>query len=201
MNANKKILLTIMTMAFAAVCLCANGCGESDQESSPSPESAGSQTTQKEPGPVVEERLTSDEPRPAKPKTPEEKTAPTEKIVATAKPKPTKIEWLHSVSKGLDLAKETGKPALIDFYADWCGPCLQMDKVTFPDKRVIEELARFVAIKADVSRPSSKGQAAAKEYGVQAIPTYVFIDTAGEQTIEIGYRSPDRFLRILEAIK
>lgn len=201
MNPNKKTLLIIVITAFAAVCLCANGCGESDQESSPSPESAGSQTTQKKPGPVVEERLTSDEPRPAEPKTLEEKIAPTEKIVATAKPKPTKIEWLHSVSKGLDLAKKTGKPALIDFYADWCGPCQQMDKDTFPDKRVIEELARFVAIKADVSRSSSPGQPAAKEYGVQAIPTYVFIDTAGKQTIEIGYRSPDRFLRILEAIK
>jgi len=201
MNANKKILLTIMTMAFAAVCLCANGCGESDQESSPSPESAGSQTTQKKPGPVVEERLTSDEPRPAEPKTLEEKIAPTEKIVATAKPKPTKIEWLHSVSKGLDLAKKTGKPALIDFYADWCPPCQEMDKTTFRDEKVIAELARFVAIKADLTRRTSAAQGAARKYKVQAIPTYVFIDTAGKQTIEIGYRSPDRFLRILESIR
>ena len=119
----------------------------------------------------------------------------------SAGPESSKIQWVHSVSEGLALAKKTGKPALIDFYADWCGPCQQMDKDTFPDKRVIEELARFVAIKADVSRSSSPGQPAAKEYGVQAIPTYVFIDTAGKQTIEIGYRSPDRFLRILEAIK
>ena len=168
MNTNKKILLTIMTIAFAAVCLCASGCGE---------------------------------PKPAEPKTSEEKSAPTEKIPATAKPKPTKIEWIHSVSEGLDLAKKTGKPAFIDFYADWCPPCQKMDKKTFPDEKVIAELARFVAIKADLTRRTSAGQGAAREYGVQAIPTYVFIDTAGKQTIEIGYRSPDRFLRILEAIK
>ena len=175
MNTNKKILLTIMTTAFAAVWLCANGCGESGQESSPEP--AASQMTQKESGPG------------------------TEKIVATDKPTPTKIEWVHSVSEGLLLAKATGKPVLIDFFADWCGPCQQMDKNTFPEKRVIEELARFVAIKGDVSRPSSKGQAAAKEYGVQAIPTYIFIDTQGKQTKHVGYRPPDTFLRILKGIK
>ncbi len=157
MNANKKILLTIMTIAFVAVFLGANGCADSDQESSPTPESVGSESA--------------------------------------------KIQWVHSVSEGLALAKETGKPVFIDFYADWCGPCLQMDKDTFPDKRVIEELARFVAIKADVSRPSSPGQPAAKEYGVQAIPTYIFIDTAGKQTITVGYRSPDRFLRILKGVQ
>ncbi len=201
MNANKKILSTIMTLAFAAVCLCANGCGESDQESSLSPESADSQAGQKEPSPAVQGWLTSDEPTPAEPKTPEEKTAPTEKIVETAKPKPTKIEWLHSVSEGLDLAKNTGKPALIDFYADWCPPCQQMDKNTFPDKRVIEELARFVAIKADLTRPSSPGQPAAAEYGVQNIPTYIFIDIQGKQTKLVGYQSPDRFLQILKGIK
>ena len=112
-----------------------------------------------------------------------------------------KIAWIHSVSEGLALSKETGKPVLIDFYADWCGPCQQMDKDTFPDKRVIEELARFVAIKADVSRPSSPGQSAAVKYGVQAIPTYVFIYTQGKQTKHVGYRPPATCLKLLKSIK
>ncbi len=119
----------------------------------------------------------------------------------SAGPESSKIQWVHSVSEGLTLAKEGGKPVLIDFYADWCGPCQQMDKDTFPDKRVIEELARFVAIKADLTRRTSSGQEDAKEYNVQAIPTYVFIDTTGKQTIEIGYRSPAEFLRILKSVK
>ncbi len=113
----------------------------------------------------------------------------------------SKIEWVHSVPEGLALAKKTGKPALIDFYADWCPPCKEMDKTTFPDARVIAELARFVTIKADLTRSSSQGQPAAKEYNVQAIPTYVFIDTNGKKTIEMGYRPPDEFLRILKGIE
>ena len=128
-------------------------------------------------------------------------SAAAEKSPTPAQTKPNDIEWVYSVSEGLALAKEKGKPAFIDFYADWCPPCQQMEKVTFRDKRVIEELARFVAIKADLTNSSSKGQSAAKEYGVQAIPTYVFINTQGKQTTELGYRSPDRFLRILKSTK
>ncbi len=112
-----------------------------------------------------------------------------------------KIAWIHSVSEGLALVKETGKPAFIDFYADWCAPCHEMDKTTFVDERVIAELARFVSIKADVSGTSSPGQGAAKEYNVQAIPTYVFIDTKGKKTIVSGYHPPNTFLKLLKGIK
>ena len=142
-----------------------------------------------------------DDRKDAEPKTQEGRITPTEKIDATAKSKSGRIEWVHSVSEGLALAKKNGKPALIDFYADWCPPCQEMDKTTFPDARVIAELARFVAIKADLTRSNSKGQSVAKEYNVQAIPTYVFIDTAGKQTIKMGYRPPDEFLGILKGIK
>ena len=114
--------------------------------------------------------------------------------------KPVKIEWLHSVPEGLALAKEQGKPVFIDFYADWCPPCQQMDKVTFKNKQVIEELARFVAIKADLTHTSSPGQDAAAEYGVQAIPTYILIDTQGNKTTKVGYRAPDKFLAILKKV-
>ena len=112
-----------------------------------------------------------------------------------------KIAWIRSVSEGLALAKETGKPAFIDFYADWCAPCHEMDKTTFVDERVIAELAGFVSIKADVSQTSSPGQSAATKYGVQAIPTYVFIDTKGKKTIVSGYRPANTFPKLLKDIK
>jgi thiol:disulfide interchange protein DsbD len=111
------------------------------------------------------------------------------------------IKWIHSVSEGLALAKQEGKPAVIDFYADWCPPCQKMEKTTFREKQVIEELARFVTIKADLTNSSSKGQSAAKEYGVQVIPTYVFIDTQGKQTVRSGYMPTESFLMVLENIK
>lgn len=135
-----------------------------------------------------------------KPDQPQEPAA-AKKSPTAAQTKPKGIKWVYSVSEGLALAKEKGRPAFIDFYAEWCPPCQQMDKVTFQDKRVVEEVARFIAIKADLTRSTSKGQPDAKKYGVQAIPTYVFIDSQGKQTTQMGYRSPDQFLQILRGIK
>lgn len=112
-----------------------------------------------------------------------------------------KIEWRHSEEQGLALAKQENKPVLIDFYADWCPPCKKMDNVTFQDKRVIAELGRFVAIKADVSRPSSPGQAAGKKYNVSAYPTFVLIDTKGQKKTIVGYTPPKEFLKTLKGIK
>lgn len=112
-----------------------------------------------------------------------------------------KIKWIRSYSEGLLLAKAESKPVFIDFYADWCPPCQQMDKNTFPDTQVIAELQRFVPIKMDLTRRDSPGQPAAKEYNVVAIPTYVFIDTQGKKKVITGYRSPADFLKILKAIE
>ena len=93
------------------------------------------------------------------------------------------------------------KPAIIDFYADWCPPCRRMDRITFSDKRVIEELGRFVAIKVDLTRTTSEGNTAARKYRVTHIPTYIFIDTQGRKTVVSGYTPPSRFLGLLQSVK
>ena len=111
-----------------------------------------------------------------------------------------RIEWIHSEAEGLALAKRENKPLIIDFYADWCAPCKMMDKKTFRDQRVVEELGRFVAVKADVSRPDSPGQPAAKKYNVTGYPTFVLIDTRGQKKSVVGYRPPDEFLKVVKSI-
>jgi thiol:disulfide interchange protein DsbD len=112
-----------------------------------------------------------------------------------------KIKWIHSETEGLALSKQENKPVLIDFYADWCPPCKQMDKVTFQDKGVIDELDRFVAIKADMSRPSSPGQAAGKKYGISAYPTFILLDSQGRKKTIVGYTPPKEFLKALRDIR
>ena len=202
MNTNKHNLLIVTMMFFVGFFLCGNGCNISEEDqSSKSDGERNSRTSQETPAPAGEQKVTIAEPEPTKAGTVEQKSPLAQEKPVKVEPKPTRIEWVRSVSEGLALAKEKGKPAFIDFYADWCPPCQQMDKVTFRDKQVIEELARFITIKADLTNSNSKGQSAAEEYGVQAIPTYVFIDTQGKKTIQVGYRPPDRFLRILQNIK
>ena len=115
--------------------------------------------------------------------------------------KPTRIEWIHSEPEGLALAKETKKPLLIDFRADWCVYCRQMERTTLLDKRVIEAPGRFVSVKVDVTSYTPQGQAAAEKYKIVGIPAFIFIDTQGNQTVEVGYKPPDRFLQLLKSIK
>jgi len=115
--------------------------------------------------------------------------------------KPAEIKWVYSEPKGLSLAREVGKPVIIDFYADWCVYCRKMDQTTFLDKRVIEELGRFVAIKVNLTQITSEGRAAAEEYGIKYFPTYVFIDIKGQKTVQLGYIPPDKFLEILQIAK
>ncbi len=111
------------------------------------------------------------------------------------------IEWIHSEPEGLALARKRHKPAFIDFRADWCGYCVQMERTTLRDQRVIEALGRFVTIKVDVTRNTPQGLAAAEKYKIVGIPAFIFIDTQGNQTVEVGYKPPDKFLRILKGIK
>ncbi len=125
---------------------------------------------------------------------------------ATALVKPAKIEWLHSEPEGLARAKGTYKPFLkkplmIDFRADWCVYCIQMERTTLRDKRVIEALSRFITVKVDVTSRTPEGMAAAKKYRISGIPAFIFIDSNGKQTTEVGYIPSDRFLRILKGIK
>ncbi|MBI2560650.1 MAG: protein-disulfide reductase DsbD, partial [Planctomycetes bacterium] len=60
-----------------------------------------------------------------------------------------KIDWVTSEEKGLAEAKASAKPAMIDFWAEWCSVCKQMDKNTYSDPEVIKESKRFINIKVD----------------------------------------------------
>ena len=93
------------------------------------------------------------------------------------------------------------KPCIIDFYADWRPPCQRMDRITFVDKAVIEEMGRFVAIKVDLTEPKAEASATARKYGISVIPTYVFINTQGRKQVVSGYTPPARFLELLQSVK
>ena len=119
----------------------------------------------------------------------------------TVPAKPPEIQWIHSEPEGLALAKKTEKPLLIDFRADWCVYCRQMERTTLRDERVIQALGRFVTVKVDVTRYTPQGQAAAEKYNIVGIPAFIFIDSQGKQTVEVGYIPPDKFLRIVKAVE
>jgi len=101
------------------------------------------------------------------------------------------IEWMN-FSEGLQKAKQEDKPVMVDFYADWCGPCRMMDQITYEDEKVIEEVMKnFVPVKVDVDVE----QALAYQFGIYSIPTIVYLDENGNEVYRtVGYRSVSQIL-------
>jgi len=95
------------------------------------------------------------------------------------------------------LAKNKGKKILLDFAADWCTSCKELEEVTFADPRVREKISEFVLIRADVTANDADTKALSKEYGVFGPPAIIFFDKNGKvissKTI-IGFVEPDEFL-------
>ncbi len=106
-------------------------------------------------------------------------------LSATASAADTK--W-YSYEDGMVAAGSLNMPVILDFYADWCSPCIAMEEGTYPDPRVVSELADFVAIKVDTQKRID----IETKYGIAYYPTVVFLDTHGrEVSRHIGYLGPE----------
>ena len=121
--------------------------------------------------------------------------------VMVPKPALPSADWQTYDSVLLEQAQEERQPAIVDFYADWCLPCLELDRNTFSDKRVIEAMEPFLLLKADVSQYHSEDVEAMRErFAVKGVPTILFLDPYGEEIPEtriVGFVPPDEFLEII----
>ncbi len=98
----------------------------------------------------------------------------------------------------LRAAESQHKPIVIDFSADWCVPCREMERTTFIDPAVVREAAGFVRLRANLTAENSANQAIIKEFGVEGVPTTVFIDAQGTiRKHRVGYIGPAEFLKDL----
>jgi thiol:disulfide interchange protein DsbD len=107
------------------------------------------------------------------------------------------LNWVYDEAQGLELAKKQGKPAMLDFYATWCGACKELDHKTYSDPAVQERLSGFVNIKLDFSRNSDEAERLKKKYNIVGLPVVIFFDSQGnllnEKRFE-KYIGPQEFI-------
>jgi thiol:disulfide interchange protein DsbD len=103
-------------------------------------------------------------------------------------------------SSELDQAVKTAaQPAMLDFYADWCVSCKEMEKFTFSDPRVQAKLKQMNLLRADVTANNVDDQALLRRFSLFGPPGIIFFDQGGKEVLRVvGYESADKFLRTLD---
>ncbi len=117
-----------------------------------------------------------------------------------AAPAAPPAEWLESEPEGLALAKTNGWPVIIDFGAEWCAACKELEHETFPDPAVEKVLAGFVKIRIDCTEPTDENQALQEKYNSMSLPTVAFIDAAGKHLPDLTlytFEKPAQFVERL----
>ena len=107
-----------------------------------------------------------------------------------------RIKTVDDLDAEIALAASQGKPAMLDFYADWCVSCIEMEEYTFSDAEVQAALSNTVLLQADVTANDDQDQALLQRFGVFGPPTIIFFGADGRQRHGfevVGYMKASEF--------
>jgi thiol:disulfide interchange protein DsbD len=114
----------------------------------------------------------------------------------------TKFVRVDSVAQLDAQLAAPGRPVMLDFYADWCVSCKEMEAFTFSDARVKAKLDRMLLLQVDVTANTAEHKALLKRFSLFGPPGIVFFDPQGREIgglRVIGYQNAERFLKTLES--
>lgn len=109
-----------------------------------------------------------------------------------------RIKTVADLQREIATASRAGKPVMLDFYADWCVTCKEMERYTFSDPAVIRSLQDFVLLQADVTADDADDRALLQEhFGMPGPPSIMFYDATGQEQRSfriVGFMQADDFV-------
>ena len=114
-----------------------------------------------------------------------------------------RVASVERLDARLAAAKAAGRPVMLDFYADWCVSCKEMERFTFAEPKVAARLKQFLLLQADVTANSPDDAALLKRFGLFGPPGIIFFDAGGHELVDlrvIGFQSAEKFLPTLERV-
>ena len=115
------------------------------------------------------------------------------------------VTWIPYSEPALEEAQRSGRPTLVDVYADWCIPCVEMDHVTFRHPEVVRALAAVNTLRLDVTESvSPDGERLLEHYQIFGAPTVLLFDRTGRERGELrllGFVQPKEFLGRLDRLR
>jgi thiol:disulfide interchange protein DsbD len=114
-----------------------------------------------------------------------------------------RIKSLADLEAGVAVANQAGKPAMLDFYADWCVECVRMERNTFGEPEIQALFGQIQPLQADVTPNDDTDQALMAKYDVIGPPTILFFDRQGMELPEyrlVGFYDVDEFAAHLRKV-
>ncbi len=107
-------------------------------------------------------------------------------------------DWQKFSIASYEQSLKNNESMLIDFYADWCIPCKELDALTFSDPRVIKELESYTSYKVDMTQMNDANEELRKKFNVIGMPTVLIINSKGEEVHRLtGFVNADEFLKLI----
>ena len=114
-----------------------------------------------------------------------------------------KIKSLADLESAVARANQAGKPAMLDFYADWCVECVRMERNTFGEPEIQSLFGQIQPLQADVTPNDEIDQALMAEYGIIGPPAILFFDRHGKELRGfrlVGFSAPEKFAEHLKRV-
>jgi len=115
-----------------------------------------------------------------------------------------KITWITDLNQGIAVAQKESKPLMIDFMADWCAPCKEMDRSTFNNAAVIASAKSFITVQINIDKQhevAAKYNALARAYGGIGVPNMLFMTADGKKLKHVvGYQGPEQLLSVMNYV-